>query len=674
MSRIDKGGTKFRPMMPKVTHSEKPRSSTAPRSKGPLSTTLAPPIESRLPVSTDVDANDQISSSQNEGEALQNTEAERETMMEENLANQSETPSTGQRLDNIPTSTALNPRGNAISMPGERRIPASSTGTLPIPSVSQEPSTVAATVSELTSNQVEEPTVNREEDQPRSKRKMSQPRQDPVEEEVESPRKRRRTSTAMKADAPRPSRSTKARSKPTPSTTQGEEAVPIAEDSNSAPRENDDAHSASESDEEEGTPVRRRRKPRPRVDKQVFTVPEEGDPIDETMVTMRDLCNGMGQGRVSGRYLETFVKSNEDTKRKREENAKLREMARRKELGLAMDDEEMRRFDEERRFVGPPLSLVQRANSLGDEVEVEMPGNTNGVDSDDEYAGVVRTTTRAPQIRYNQDEIVLDETQMQYDRQAEADAELASRGPVEVIIETDRDKFTNFASFPRKPRPDRWSKEETETFYLGLRMFHTGFDLIARLLPNRTRTMVRNKFRAEDKKNPQKITHLLSNKMRLPYDLELLSRETGHDFSGPIPQVDIVNPIETSKEGEESDKEEEDIKLRQSTAPPSGIDSDRGEGTSISTNRGRQVSKGKEKRRSSKSSKPRSSSGARNDSQGVVLHTGNTGKDKPEETTSRPPAINPVSSQKVPVIRSVTSLNGGKLIMPGVGRSSMYDE
>jgi hypothetical protein len=199
--------------------------------------------------------------------------------------------------------------------------------------------------------------------------------------------------------------------------------------------------------------------------------------------------------------------------------------------------------------------------------------------------------------------------------------------------------------------------------------------------------MVRNKFRAEDKKNPQKITHLLSNKMRLPYgkslpfffstpnalvDLELLSRETGHDFSGPIPQVEIPNAVETSKEGEESDKEEEDmsVKLRQSTAPPSGMDSDRGEGTSISTNRGRPISKGKEKRRSSKSSKPRSSSAARNDIQAVVVHGS---KDKAEESVSKPPTVTPASTQKVPVIRSVTTSNSGRLVIPGGGRSSMYE-
>jgi hypothetical protein len=48
-------------------------------------------------------------------------------------------------------------------------------------------------------------------------------------------------------------------------------------------------------------------------------------------------------------------------------------------------------------------------------------------------------------------------------------------------------------------------------------MFHTGFEMIARLLPNRTRTMVRNKYKAEDRRNPQHITHLLSAEMRLPY-------------------------------------------------------------------------------------------------------------------------------------------------------------
>ena len=50
-------------------------------------------------------------------------------------------------------------------------------------------------------------------------------------------------------------------------------------------------------------------------------------------------------------------------------------------------------------------------------------------------------------------------------------------------------------------------------------MFHTNFDLVARLLPNRTRTMVRNKYRAEDKNNSAKVTLYLSAKMRLPYGM-----------------------------------------------------------------------------------------------------------------------------------------------------------
>lgn len=228
-------------------------------------------------------------------------------------------------------------------------------------------------------------------------------------------------------------------------------------------------HDASSDDD---LPYHRRRKPRPRIDKVVLEVPEEGDPIDETTVTMMDLCNGMGQGRVSGRFLETFVKSNTDTRRKREDNAKLREITRRKELGLPLDDEDDNIVTERNGQESNPADLPAEGQSPShqdneeSQASADRPAN-EAVEEDDEYGGVTNTSMRAPKVRYDQNgNLVLDETALEYDRQAEADAELAARGPMEVVIETDRDKFTNFASYAKKPRPDRWSKEETETFYL----------------------------------------------------------------------------------------------------------------------------------------------------------------------------------------------------------------
>jgi transcription factor TFIIIB component B'' len=204
-------------------------------------------------------------------------------------------------------------------------------------------------------------------------------------------------------------------------------------------------------------------------------------------------------------------------------------------------------------------------------------------------------------------------------------------------------------------------------------MFHTGFDLIARLLPNRTRTMVRNKFKAEDRKNPQKITNLLSHKMRLPYgtysfhglfsnielmhtvDLDMLSRETGRDFTGPIPQVEPPKMIEAGNEGEESGKDNESLKQRMSTAPLSGGESDRGEGTSVSTGRGRSANKSKGKRKNKSTSKPPSTTARATSVSTSRLGTIEVDLGAEHNAIPRPPAITvskTFSRQGVPMIRA----------------------
>lgn len=73
------------------------------------------------------------------------------------------------------------------------------------------------------------------------------------------------------------------------------------------------------------------------------------------------------------------------------------------------------------------------------------------------------------------------------------------------------------------------------------------------MLPGRDRKACKNKFKAEDRKNPNRITFCLNN--RVPYgeitfavtyfassmytslDMQTLSRLTGKDFSGPTPEI-----------------------------------------------------------------------------------------------------------------------------------------
>jgi transcription factor TFIIIB component B'' len=204
---------------------------------------------------------------------------------------------------------------------------------------------------------------------------------------------------------------------------------------------------------------RRIRKPHPHVDKPVAEMPQVGEPIDETTVTMNDLCNGLGQGHVSTRFLDVFQLSAVNRKRKREDRAKLIEIVRRRELGLPQEEGDEMIGQRGRGLTAADLfgaAVVHGAAAEEDE----------SVEDKDEYATGARAARHAPQIRYDaQGNMVLDEERLEFDRQVEAEEELAAQGPVEVIVENDRDKFTNHATFSRKPGYSRWSREETELFY-----------------------------------------------------------------------------------------------------------------------------------------------------------------------------------------------------------------
>ena len=204
---------------------------------------------------------------------------------------------------------------------------------------------------------------------------------------------------------------------------------------------------------------RRTRKPHPRVDKPVTEMPEVGESIDETTVTMNDLCNGLGQGHVSSRFLDVFQLSAVNRKRKREDRAKLTEIVRRRELGLPQEEGDEMIGQRGRGLTAADLFGAAVVHGAGVEED-------ESVENEDEYVMRATAVRHAPQIRYDaHGNMVLDEERLDYDRQAEAEEELAAQGPVEVIVENDRDKFTNHATFSRKPGYSRWSREETELFY-----------------------------------------------------------------------------------------------------------------------------------------------------------------------------------------------------------------
>ncbi|TVT96993.1 hypothetical protein EJB05_57777, partial [Eragrostis curvula] len=63
----------------------------------------------------------------------------------------------------------------------------------------------------------------------------------------------------------------------------------------------------------------------------------------------------------------------------------------------------------------------------------------------------------------------------------------------------------NYHSYMNRQTRSKWSKSETDLFYQGLRQFGSDFAMIQQLFPDKTRHHVRQKFKAEEKKNPMLI-------------------------------------------------------------------------------------------------------------------------------------------------------------------------
>ena len=166
--------------------------------------------------------------------------------------------------------------------------------------------------------------------------------------------------------------------------------------------------------------------------------------------------------------------------------------------------------------------------------------------------------------------------------------------------------------------------------------------------------------------------------------MEFLSRETGRDFSGPIPQVQEPALIEPARDEGGMEKDDESVKIRLSTAPLSGGESDRGEGTVVDTGgRGRSTAKGKGKRKSSKTSNASRPPSVPPRSASVATVTGSlvgnsNAVEREKDSGPRPPRIaiadtgqRLLNSESVAQVnRTTTSIASGRnvLVLPGGGR------
>ncbi|KAJ7070835.1 hypothetical protein C8F01DRAFT_1108019 [Mycena amicta] len=293
------------------------------------------------------------------------------------------------------------------------------------------------------------------------------------------------------------------------------------------------------SGESQPRPRRKRKPAEPVTEEGNIDSPHPGEELDPTTVTMAELCEDNGQGRVSSKAMEIQQNHFAWKQQGKERRARMKLIAERKKYGRPEEEEE-----EEAAVV----SAAAPADNAGTDVPnenvvtenvVQGPSEPVIVDesgNDFDYSRDLASSRFHVQVRIGPNgETIIDEDSLTVDRAEEVDTSNYVH-----VVESDQTKFVNSASYTKKCRGSRWSAEETELFYEALAQHGENYELISLVLPGRSRTACKNKFKAEDKKDTARINRCLES--RLPIDMNTLSRLTGRDFSGPTPVIKMPSP------------------------------------------------------------------------------------------------------------------------------------
>ncbi|CAA7265938.1 unnamed protein product [Cyclocybe aegerita] len=258
---------------------------------------------------------------------------------------------------------------------------------------------------------------------------------------------------------------------------------------------------------------------------------DPGEDVDPTTITMADLCVDTGQGRVSRKAAEILSHHAAWKTQNREKRARMKALMEARKYGREEEEEEQHQDGTQDDATASELPTAGLATSS----ENNPP---NAVDSaaNFDYSQDLATSRFNVQVRIGPNgEMVIDEESLVVDRVENDGTENYTH-----VVESDHTKFVNSGTYSKRFRGSRWSAEETELFYDALSQYGENYELIAYVLPGRDRKSCKNKFKAEDKKNHARINHCLANST--PVDVKTLSRMTGKDFSGPVPEIRAPPP------------------------------------------------------------------------------------------------------------------------------------
>ncbi|KAJ2989920.1 hypothetical protein NUW54_g8637 [Trametes sanguinea] len=264
---------------------------------------------------------------------------------------------------------------------------------------------------------------------------------------------------------------------------------------------------------------------------------------------MASLCDDTGRGRVSSKAAQIVSNHAAWRAANREKRARQKAMMEAKKYGRNVDDEEGGPQGASGNAASSQKDIASSASRAGS-VALDLNALKDAADASEEtekgvdgfdYTEEMAVSRFNVQVRIGANgETIIDEQSLFVNREEEHDTQDYTH-----VEESDLTKFVNSATYSKKLRGSRWSAEETEMFYDALSQFGENYELISYVLPGRDRKACKNKFKAEDKKNPARITYCLQN--RRPYDIATLSRMTGKDFSGPTPEIRAPTPLRSTQ-------------------------------------------------------------------------------------------------------------------------------
>jgi transcription factor TFIIIB component B'' len=214
-----------------------------------------------------------------------------------------------------------------------------------------------------------------------------------------------------------------------------------------------------------------------------------------------------------------------------------------------------------------------------------------------------------PQLQHVNGQILVIPSSTVVNREAEADREIANLPIIENKDITSRitsrsfmknnKRFPNDFLLPGQGR--RWTVDDTDLFYQGLRSFGTDFQMISRMFPGSTRRSIKTKFTREEREDPVRVHKSLLGQSQLAshWD-EFLHASQMQDES--FADTDRIKREMAEAEAEMREKirvATEETRLRNAQMRAAGVlDDDVQEGTEASNKengKGKKKKRGKEK-------------------------------------------------------------------------------